>query len=247
MSFNIPIQINLIFTKSSILFSLIGFSKHIAPSSPLQNYTLCEHKESTFWNGQVLQTSPLHGQKENVSLHTVQAHDILHEMFPWNGSFPCLAHLWIHRLSLLLLALAMPMSLGLTHHDCDKQEGHHKKVADRQIFHYHLCKAFTFSQERRQTKGRQGRIVHAPTGILGQKWQRTQVGKKSIPVHNEVRQRTSIGPGSFLFGEVGDIGFLLFSVCSQCVLTFFQSRSEWVPNMFIMFPVVPYFIQYPSP
>jgi hypothetical protein len=54
-----------------------------------------------------------------------------------------------------------------------------------------------------------------------------------------------IGPGSFLFGEGRDVGFLLFPVCSQCVLTLFQSRSEGVPNMFIMFPVVPYFIQYP--
>ncbi len=55
----------------------------------------------------------------------------------------------------------------------------------------------------------------------------------------------SIGPGSFHFGEGVDVGFLLFPVCFQCVLTLFQSRSEGVPNMFIMFPVVPSFIQHP--
>jgi len=33
--------------------------------------------------------------------------------------------------------------------------------------------------------------------------------------------------------------------CSQCVLILFQSRSEGVPNMFIVFPLIPYFIQYP--
>jgi hypothetical protein len=47
-------------------------------------------------------------------------------------------------LSLLLLALAMPMPLWAlpTHHDHgNKQACHHKKVADGHIFHYLLCKA----------------------------------------------------------------------------------------------------------
>jgi len=99
----------------------------------------------------------------HISLHTTQGHHTLHDMFPWNGPFPCLAHLWIHCLSLLLLALAMPMPLGLTHCDHGKQACHHKKVADRQIFHYLLCKASHIFTKRRQTKG----IVHAPTIRLG--------------------------------------------------------------------------------
>jgi hypothetical protein len=37
------------------------------------------------------------------------------------------------------------------------------------------------------------------------KWQRTHVGKKSILVHNEVRQHMSIGPGSSHFREGGDV------------------------------------------
>ncbi len=53
----------------------------------------------------------------------MQGHHISHKMFPWNGPFPCLAHLWIHPSSLLLHALAMPMdttlhmrcSLGMAH------------------------------------------------------------------------------------------------------------------------------------
>jgi hypothetical protein len=36
----------------------------------------------------------------------MQGHHISHKMFPWNGPFPCLAHLWIHPSSLLLHALA---------------------------------------------------------------------------------------------------------------------------------------------
>jgi len=39
--------------------------------------------------------------------------------------------------------------------------------------------------------------------------------RKAILVHNEVRQHTSKGPGSFLLGEGGDVGFLLFPVCSS--------------------------------
>jgi hypothetical protein len=38
-------------------------------TSPLQNHTLCEHKESTFWNGQVLQTSPPPMDKRTKAPH----------------------------------------------------------------------------------------------------------------------------------------------------------------------------------
>jgi hypothetical protein len=140
---------------------------------------------------------------KDISLHTTQGHHILHKIFPSNGPLPSLAHLWIHGLSLLLLALAMPMSLGRTlghtHHDPDKQE-HHKKAADRGDVSLPPMLGIHNFTERRQTKGRYARIIHAPTICLGQKWQRTQVGKKAILVHNEVRQHTSRGPGSFLFG-----------------------------------------------
>jgi hypothetical protein len=45
-------------------------------------------------------------------------------------------------------------------------------------------------------------IVHAPTINLGQKWQRTHVGKKILSA-NEVRQHAPRGPalGLFLVGE----------------------------------------------
>jgi hypothetical protein len=75
MSFNISITINIIFTKSSIFFHHfividIACSKHIAPKfcnniSPLQNYTLFEHKESTFL---VLQTCP-HGWTKGIYIY----------------------------------------------------------------------------------------------------------------------------------------------------------------------------------
>jgi hypothetical protein len=103
-------------------------------------------------------------------------------------------------------------TLGRTHRDHDKQE-HHKKVADREDISLPPMQGIHNFTERRQTKWRYARIIHAPTICLGQKWQRTQVGKKPILVHNEVRQHTSKGPGSFLLGEGGDVGFLLFPVC----------------------------------
>ncbi len=75
MSFNISITINIIFRKSSIFFHHfividIACSKHIAPKfcnniSPLQNYTLFEHKESTFL---VLQTCP-HGWTKGIYIY----------------------------------------------------------------------------------------------------------------------------------------------------------------------------------
>jgi hypothetical protein len=84
------------------------------------------------------------------------------------------------------------------------------------IFHYHLCKASTISQKGGR-RGRYARIIHAPTICLGQKWQRTQVGKKAILVHNEVRHHTSRGPGSFLFwGGWGCWIFVVPSVYSLC-------------------------------
>ncbi len=39
------------------------------------------------------------------------------------------------------------------------------------------------------------------------KWQITQVGKKSILVHNEVKHHMPIRPGSFLLGRVGMLDF----------------------------------------
>jgi hypothetical protein len=89
--------------------------------------------------------------------HHVRAPHFTHEMFPWNGPLPCLAHLWIHRLSLLLTPCFRNANalVGLTHRDHGKQACHHKKVADRQILHYLLTIQGppTFSQKRRQTKG----------------------------------------------------------------------------------------------
>jgi hypothetical protein len=92
-----------------------------------------------------------------LPLHTTQGHHILHKMFPWNGPFSSLAQVWIHGLSLLLLALAMPMSLGRTlghtHRDRDKQE-HHKKVEDREGISLPPMQGIHNFTERRQTKGR---------------------------------------------------------------------------------------------
>jgi hypothetical protein len=72
------------------------------------------------------------------------------------------------------------------------------------------------------------------------KWQRTQVGKKSILVHNEVRQRTSIGTGSFIFGEGGDVGFLLFPVCSHFVpikIWLGSQHVHHVPSSSLLYPI----------
>jgi hypothetical protein len=57
-----------------ISLSLIACSKHIAPkfcwmTSPLQNHILCEHKESTFRNGQVLQTRKIYFDKRTKAPH----------------------------------------------------------------------------------------------------------------------------------------------------------------------------------
>jgi hypothetical protein len=65
MSFNISIQINLIFTKSSFFFhhffSLIACSKHIAPSSPLQNIHSVSTRNLHFGMTKSFKLSPLHG------------------------------------------------------------------------------------------------------------------------------------------------------------------------------------------
>ncbi len=123
MSFNIFIKININFTKSSIFFiislSLIACSEHIAPKfcnniSPLQNYTLCEHKESTFWNSRVLQTSP-HAWTQGIYIfthHAMTPHFTQDVPLEWPIPMfrPPLDSLFI---LVLLLPLAMPMSLGL--------------------------------------------------------------------------------------------------------------------------------------
>jgi hypothetical protein len=130
MSFNISITINIIFTKSSIFFHHfividIACSKHIAPKfcnniSPLQNYTLFEHKESTFL---VLQTCP-HGWTKGIYIHTyihiyiyIYTHHARTGHFTWDvplewpiPMFGPPLDSWF--ILVLLLALAMPMSLG---------------------------------------------------------------------------------------------------------------------------------------
>ncbi len=65
---------------------------------------------------------------------------------------------------------------------------------------------------------------------LGQKWQRTQVVKKGNSYSQWGEQHTSRGPGSFLFGEGEDVGFLVvpsvFSLCSNQDLNEFPTCSS---------------------
>jgi hypothetical protein len=84
--------------------------------------------------------------------------------------------------------------------------------------------------------GKPGDIAHAPTNSLGQKWQRTQIGKEKVSCSQWGEEAARMQGVQVLFFFWGCRNFVVLNV--------FALSFQCVPNMF---PINPHFIPYPLP
>ncbi len=181
--------------------------------------------------------------KRNIYLYPPRRTPHVRRDFPLEWPIPMLGpplDSWF--IVVLLLDLAMPMSLGPK----PTKIVISKNIITRrwQMGRYFITSYARHPHFHRKEADKWEICRHSswpPTVRLGQKWQRTQLGKKAIVAHNGGEQHTSRGPGSFLFGEGGDVGSLLFPVCSHFVLIKISMGSQHVhqvPFSSLLYPYI---------